>query len=172
MKMTINDDDQDANWRRRWWWWWRGMMGMMMMMMVMTTGDDDDDGRHERGHAKIAVPRAQEELTALYQDRDGWLQLSQDSPYDQMKMLMIIILCCIVSDNHKYYIQGQSHYFTCASYEPDPRNKPAHLLLCIFQYYSCNWNGRNITFILGKLWVGKMWSALHPIIVIFRSSML
>ena len=47
----------------------------------MTTddnGDDDDgddDGRHERGHAKIAVPRAQEELTALYQrDRDGWLQ--------------------------------------------------------------------------------------------------
>ena len=40
---------------------------MMMMMMVMTTGDDDDDGRHERGHAKIAVPRAQEELTALYQ---------------------------------------------------------------------------------------------------------
>ena len=50
----------------------------------MMTGDDDDDnddGRHERGHAKIAVPRAQEELTALYQrDRDGWLQLSQDSP--------------------------------------------------------------------------------------------
>ena len=60
----------------------------------MMTGDDDDDnddGRHERGHAKIAVPRAQEELTAIYQrDRDGWLQLSQDSPYDQMKMLMII----------------------------------------------------------------------------------
>ena len=52
--------------------------------MGMTTDDDDDDGRHERGHAKIAVPRAQEELTALYKrHRDGWLQLSQDSPPDE-----------------------------------------------------------------------------------------
>ena len=99
--------------------------------MGMTTDDDDDDGRHERGHAKIAVPRAQEELTALYQrDREGWLQLSQDSPPDEDVDDNHIVLH---SDRHKYYNQGQSHYFTCASYELEPRIKPAHLLLCTFQ---------------------------------------
>ena len=95
--------------------------------MGMTTDDDDDDGRHERGHAKIAVPRAQEELTALYQrDRDGWSQLSQKSPPDEDIDDDHIVLH---SDHHKYYNQGQSHYFTCASYEPEPRLiRPAHML--------------------------------------------
>ena len=73
------------------------------MMIMMTTDDDDDDdaGRHERGHAKITVPRAQEELTALYQrDRDGWLQLSQESPPDKDVDDDHIVLH---SDHHKYY---------------------------------------------------------------------
>ena len=119
-----------------------------MMMMVGTSGVMQRLQCHGRKRSSQLFTRETE--------TDGY---NYHKIPHQMNMLMIIILCCIVSDNHKYYIQGQSHYFTCASYEPDPRIKPAHLLLCIFQYYSCNWNGRNIAFILGKLWVGKIWSA-------------
>ena len=80
MKMTINDDDQDAD--DRGWWGWQ----LMMMMLVGTSGVMQRLQCHGRNRSSQLFTRETE--------TDGY---NYHKIPHQMKMLMIIILCCIVT---------------------------------------------------------------------------